>query len=108
LRDDVFRIVGEALRNAFMHAQASRIEVDIHYDESQFRVRIRDDGRGIDPEIVTDKGRPGHWGLRGMYERTKYVGGNLQVWSKLDSGTEIELSIPASAAYAKSPVQRRS
>jgi ligand-binding sensor domain-containing protein/signal transduction histidine kinase len=108
LRDDVFRIVGEALRNAFIHAQASRIEVDIHYDERQFRVRIRDDGRGIDPEIVAHKGRPGHWGLRGMHERTKRVGGNLQFWSKLDSGTEIELSIPASAAYAKSPAQRRS
>jgi len=56
---------------------------------------------------VTDKGRAGHWGLRGMHERAKLVGGNLGVWSKLDSGTEIELTIPASTAYAAS-TQRRS
>jgi len=108
LRDDVFRIVGEALRNAFIHAQASRIEVDIHYDERQFRVRVRDDGRGIDPEIVAHKGRPGHWGLRGMRERAKLLGGKLAVWSELDAGTEVELTIPASRAYETSPVRRRS
>jgi PAS domain S-box-containing protein len=100
LRDDVFRITGEALRNAFLHAQASRIEVEIHYDERQLRVRIRDDGKGIDSQIATDKGRPGHWGLHGMHERAKLVGGNLEVWSKPDSGTEIELTIPATIAYA--------
>ena len=107
LRDDIFRIGGEALRNAFLHAQASRIEVQIHYDERQLRVRIRDDGKGMDSQIVTDKGRPGHWGLRGMQERAKLVGGNLEVWSKPDSGTEIDLTIPASTAYA-TPTQRRS
>jgi len=102
LRDDVYRIVGEAMRNAFLHAEASRIEVEIHYDERQLRLRIRDDGKGIDPQIVTEKGRPGHWGLRGMHERAKRVGGNLGVWSKPDSGTEIEMTIPASTAYAAS------
>jgi signal transduction histidine kinase len=106
LRDDVYRITSEAMRNAFLHAEASRIEVEIHYDEHQLRVRIRDDGKGIDPQIVTEKGRPGHWGLRGMHERAKRVGGNLGVWSKPDSGTEIELTIPASTAYATS-TQRR-
>jgi len=108
LRDDVFRIAVEALRNAFLHAQASRIEVDICYGSERFRVRIRDDGKGINSQIVTDKGRPGHWGLRGMQERAELVGGNLGVWSKLDSGTEIELTIPASTAYAKSTAQRPS
>jgi signal transduction histidine kinase/ligand-binding sensor domain-containing protein len=108
LRDDVFRIAGEALRNAFVHAQASRIEVDIRYGAERFRVRIRDDGKGIESQIVTGKGRAGHWGLRGMHERAQLVGGNLGVWSKPDSGTEVELIIPASTAYAKSTTQRRS
>jgi len=108
LRDDVFRIAGEALRNAFLHAQASRIEVEIHYDERQLRVRIRDDGIGIDSQIATDKGRPGHWGLHGMHERAKLVGGNLEVWSKPDSGTEIELTIPATTAYATLTAKPRS
>jgi signal transduction histidine kinase len=57
---------------------------------------------------VTDKGRAGHWGLRGMRERAKLVGGDLEVWSKPDSGTEIELTIPASTAYATPSTERRS
>jgi PAS domain S-box-containing protein len=108
LRDNVFRIAAEALRNAFLYAEAGRIEVEIHCDERQLRLRIRDDGGGIDSQILADKGREGHWGLRGMHERAKLVGGNLEVWSTLDCGTEIELTIPASIAYAKPTTRRRS
>jgi ligand-binding sensor domain-containing protein/signal transduction histidine kinase len=108
LRDDVVRIAGEALRNAFIHAHASRIEVEIHYGQSRLRLRIRDDGKGIESGTVTDKGSAGHWGLRGMRERAKLVGGDLEVWSKPDSGTEIELTIPASTAYARPSPERRS
>jgi len=71
-------------------------------------MRVRDDGKGIDLKVVTDQGRSGHWGLPGMHERAKLVGGNLRVWSKPDSGTEIELIIPASTAYAKSSNEHRS
>ncbi len=108
LRDEVYRIAGEALRNAFRHAQAHQIEVEIRYDERQLRLRVRDDGKGIDPKVLSGDGREGHYGLHGMRERAKLVGGKLAVWSALDSGTEIELSIPASAAYATSPTRRRS
>src|SRR5262249_54682376 len=52
VRDDVYRIAGEAVRNAFLHAQAKEIEVEIRYDERQLRVRIRDNGKGIDPKIL--------------------------------------------------------
>jgi signal transduction histidine kinase len=107
LRDEVYRIAGETLRNAFRHAQARQIEVEIHYDAQQFRLRVRDDGKGIDPEILGEDPRPGHFGLHGMRERAKIVGGQLDVWSELDSGTEVELSIPASRAYA-TPSTRRS
>ena len=98
LRDDVYRIAGEALRNAFHHAQARRIEVEIQYDKSHLRLRVRDDGKGVDSEIFTE-GRSGHWGLQGMRERAKLLGGQLEVWSELDSGTEIQLIVPASIAY---------
>jgi signal transduction histidine kinase len=108
LRDEVYRIAGETLRNAFRHAQARQIEVEIHYDARQFRLRVRDDGKGIDPEILGEHPRPGHFGLHGMRERAKIVGGQLDVWSELDSGTEVELSIPASRAYETSPARRRS
>jgi signal transduction histidine kinase/ligand-binding sensor domain-containing protein len=102
LRDGVYRIAGEALRNAFRHAQARRIEVEIRYAERQLRLRIRDDGRGIDPKLLGEDEYTGHYGLPGMRERAELAGGKLAVWSELDSGTEVELSIPASKAYATS------
>ena len=107
LRDEVYRIAGEALRNAFRHARAQRIEVEILYGERWLRLRVRDDGKGIDPKLLSGDGPAGHYGLHGMRERAKLVGGRLAVWSKLDSGTEVELSIPASTVYAK-PARHRS
>jgi signal transduction histidine kinase/ligand-binding sensor domain-containing protein len=106
VRDEVYRIGGEAVRNAFRHAQATRIEVDIHYDRRVLRLRVRDDGKGIDSEILSEGGRAGHFGLPGMHERAKLVGGQLAVWSEVDSGTEVELTIPASVAYTKPPERR--
>ncbi len=99
LRDEVYRITGESIRNAFRHADAKQIEVEIHYDDRRLRVRVRDDGKGIDPKLLSDDGREGHFGLRGMRERAKLIGGKLTVWSELDAGTELELSIPAARAY---------
>lgn len=107
LRDEVYRIAGEAMRNAFRHAGAQRIEVEIRYDDRQLRVRVRDDGKGIDLELLGDNGREGHFGLRGMRERAKLIGGKLTVWSELDSGTEVELTIPAARAYVTAPERRR-
>jgi ligand-binding sensor domain-containing protein/signal transduction histidine kinase len=107
LRDEVYRIAGEALRNAFKHAKAQRIEVEIRYDERQLRLRVRDDGKGIEAKHLDGDGYAGHYGLRGMRERAKLMGGKLAVWSELDSGTEVELSIPASRAYETSPARRR-
>jgi ligand-binding sensor domain-containing protein/signal transduction histidine kinase len=108
LRDEVYRITGEALRNAFRHAQARQIEVEIRYDERQLRLRVRDDGKGIDPKFLNEEGRPGHWGLHGMHERARLVGAHLDVWSEVDSGTEVELRVPASVAYVTSPFRGRS
>lgn len=102
LRDDVYRIAGEALRNAFLHARAQRIEAEITYAERQFRLRIRDDGNGIAPEILQE-GRAGHYGLPGIRERATEIGGKLNIRSGAGSGTEIDLSIPGSIAYETSP-----
>jgi signal transduction histidine kinase/ligand-binding sensor domain-containing protein len=99
LRDEVYRITGEGIRNAFRHAEAKRIEVEIHYDDRRLRVRVRDDGKGIDLKLLSDDGREGHFGLRGMRERAKLIGGKLTVWSELDAGTEVDLRIPAARAY---------
>jgi signal transduction histidine kinase len=107
VRDEVYRIAGEALRNAFWHAQASQIEVEIRYDPRQLRLRVRDNGKGIAPNVLSEGGRAGHHGLPGMQERARLVGGKLTIWSELDSGTEAELTLPAALAYAKSPVAGR-
>jgi signal transduction histidine kinase len=100
IQDEAYRIARELLRNAFRHAQASQIEADIRYDDRLLRVRIRDDGKGIEPEVVKAGGRAGHWGLLGMRERAKRIGARLEFWSEVGAGTEVELSIPASIAYA--------
>jgi signal transduction histidine kinase/ligand-binding sensor domain-containing protein len=102
LRDETFRIVAEALRNAYSHAEAEQIEVELRYDEGYLRLRVRDDGKGIDRAVLSEGGREGHFGLRGMHERATLIGGKLTVWSAPGSGTEVELSIPASHAYAAS------
>jgi signal transduction histidine kinase len=101
VRDEVYRIASEALRNAFRHARARRIEVEIHYEKWLLRMRVRDDGKGIDAQVLGAGGRGGHHGLAGMRERAELVGGKLAVWSELESGTEIELTIPAAIAYAQ-------
>jgi signal transduction histidine kinase len=86
IRDEVYRIVAEALRNVFRHAGAKRIHVRIHYDKRRLGIVVQDDGRGIDPQFVRAGGRTRHHGLPSMYERTRLVGGKLIVRSELDSG----------------------
>jgi signal transduction histidine kinase len=108
VRDEVYRIASEALRNAFRHSGASLIEVDIQYDKREVRLRVRDDGKGIDPKVLDAGARAGHHGMPGMHERARLAGGKLTVWSELSSGTEIELTIPTALAYkASAEVQTR-
>ncbi len=99
LRDEIYRIAREALRNAFRHARAQKIEAEITYGDSQFLLHVRDDGSGIDLEVVNQGARGGHWGLPGMRERTKRFGGKVEVWSEHEAGTEVSLRVPASIAY---------
>jgi signal transduction histidine kinase len=99
-RDDIYRIAAEALRNAFRHARAGQVEVEIRYDHEQFRLRVRDDGKGIDREVLARQGVEGHFGLRGMPERAALLGGKLTVWSDVGTGTEVELRLPGKTVYA--------
>ena len=73
VHNEAYRIGCEALRNAFRHVQASRVEVAIQYGDRQFRLRISDNGKGIDPKIIEDGGRTGHHGLPGMRETEPVV-----------------------------------
>ena len=98
--DETLRIASEALRNAFHHAEARRIDVEIRYDTRQLLVRVRDDGKGIAPDVLSAGEKEGHFGLSGMRERAALVGGKLAVRSS-GAGTEVEFSAPGSRAYSR-------
>jgi ligand-binding sensor domain-containing protein/signal transduction histidine kinase len=99
LRDEIYRIVLEALRNAFRHAGARRVEVRILYEEHQLQVRILDDGGGIAPGVLCHEKRAGHWGLPGMRERSRSIGGEIDIRSEPGNGTEVKLRVPARLIY---------
>jgi len=99
IREETYSIGREALINALTHSEANNIEAEITYESREFRLRIRDDGRGIDPAVLEKGGRDDHWGLQGMRERAKRIGAKLDLWSRPGSGTEVELTVPASTAY---------
>ncbi|MCP3101495.1 histidine kinase [Myxococcus sp. K15C18031901] len=103
VRDEVFHIGREALMNAFQHAEAGRIEAELTYDFGMLRLRIRDDGRGVEEAFLRDGGKPGHWGLSGMRERALRIGAQLEIWCRAGAGTEVELRVPASVAYPVAP-----
>jgi signal transduction histidine kinase/ligand-binding sensor domain-containing protein len=100
LQDEVYRISREVIRNAFAHAAASHIEVEVRYDPDHLRLRVRDDGKGIDPKVLAG-GQSGHFGIPGMRERAERIGAHLDFWSEVGAGTEAELTVPASMAYQK-------
>jgi signal transduction histidine kinase len=106
LRDEVYRIGREALINAFRHARANRIDVTLTFTSNKLRLRVRDDGCGIDSNTL-QSGRDGHWGLSGMRERADRIGARLQLFSSPSAGTEIELSVPGSVAFQDEPAARR-
>jgi ligand-binding sensor domain-containing protein/signal transduction histidine kinase len=102
IRDEVYQIGHEALSNAFRHAHATEIEVELEYAARYLRVLVRDNGGGIDAEVLRT-GRDGHWGLSGMKERTERIGGRLRVLSSSVAGTEVELSVPGRIAFESRP-----
>jgi signal transduction histidine kinase/ligand-binding sensor domain-containing protein len=83
----------EAITNAFRHAGASRITVEINSDGSAVRLRCHDNGSGIHPDVLQG-GKDGHWGLIGMRERAKNIGGVFECWSVPARGTEISVTAP--------------
>ncbi|HKC95196.1 MAG TPA: PAS domain S-box protein [Nitrospira sp.] len=102
IKDEVYRIGREALVNAFRHSGANRVDIELEYADSDLRLRVRDNGCGIDPEVL-EAGREGHWGLAGMRERATRIGGLLKISSSANAGTEVQLSIPSALAFQPSP-----
>ncbi|MGA9803942.1 MAG: PAS domain S-box protein [Terriglobales bacterium] len=97
---EVYRIAIEALRNSFQHAEARHIKVEIRHEEKEFRVLVRDDGKGIDSKSLGAEGVKGHYGLHGMRERAKLIGSEIVIRSEVGAGTDVELRVAAITAYA--------
>jgi signal transduction histidine kinase len=100
IRDEAYVIGREALCNAFRHAHASKIEVEVEYSASYFRVLIRDDGSGFNAGVGDSLGGS-RWGLWTMKELAKRVGARLKILSRVGAGTEVELLVPAEIAFGK-------
>jgi signal transduction histidine kinase len=99
VRDEIYRIGYEAIRNASTHSKASQLEIELRYARDVV-LRVSDNGIGIDPGIG-DRGKDGHFGLQGMRERTARIGGNLTLGSSSNSGTEIKLVVPGDIVFRK-------
>jgi ligand-binding sensor domain-containing protein/signal transduction histidine kinase len=106
VKDDIYRIAREALRNSYQHANARHIEAEVRYGDSDLCVRVRDDGIGVDSAVLARGRREGHWGLPAMRERSEGLGARLDLWSEKNAGTEVELRIPAAIAYRTFPLSR--
>jgi Signal transduction histidine kinase len=102
IRDEVYRIGRELLRNAFLHAHAHHIEAEIRYSDHALILLVRDDGNGIEPTVIKEGGRSGHWGLPGIRERAKQIQAHLDFWTENRAGTEVQLAVPGSVAYKSS------
>jgi signal transduction histidine kinase len=95
---EVYSIGREALVNSFCHSGATGIEVELEYTATQMRMVVRDDGCGIDPQVL-EYDREGHWGLAGMRERADRIGGKLKIFRRAEGGTEVELNVPGDLAF---------
>ena len=107
IRDEIYSIGREALTNAFRHAHASSMEVELEYAADGLRVLVRDNGHGFDSEVLRF-GRDGHWGLSGMHERAKRINAKLRVLSRPSAGTEVELSVPSRVVFIPQPANATS
>jgi signal transduction histidine kinase len=93
VQEQISLIGREALANALRHSKASSIEAEVEYSPRSLRVVVRDNGCGIDPQMLRAE-RNTHWGLVGMRERAGSIGAQLRIWSRPGAGTEVEISVP--------------
>jgi signal transduction histidine kinase len=106
VQEQIYRIAREALVNALRHSEATSIEAEVEYLPGRLRVVVRDNGCGIDPEVIRSGRRDGHWGMASMRERAENIGAQLKVGSRPAAGTDVELSIPNHVAFTNHPNSR--
>jgi signal transduction histidine kinase len=99
IQEQLFLIGREAVINALRHSGATKIEVEVQYLRTCFCVLVRDNGCGINPEVVL-RARDSHWGLSGMRERAENIGARFGIWSRPRAGTEVRVAIPVDVVMA--------
>ena len=96
-QQEAFHIGSEAIRNACLHADAMRIEIELHF-EPDLLLRVKDDGKGMSPAVAA-LGREGHFGLRCMRERASRIGARLSIDTSPGAGTVVTLRLPRAIAF---------
>ena len=99
VRDEIYRIGYEAIRNAYLHARGTRLEVELRYGQD-LTVCVRDNGLGIEPTVAS-QGKDGHFGLKGMHERAARIGAQLTLTSSATAGTEMTVVVPGRIVFRK-------
>jgi signal transduction histidine kinase len=102
VRDEIYRVGYEAIRNACIHSKGSRLEVELKYGHDLV-LRVIDNGVGIDP-TMGDYGKEGHFGLQGMRERVARIGGGLTIVGSAGAGTEITVVVPGGIVFREPSV----
>jgi signal transduction histidine kinase len=97
VRDEVYRIGYEAIRNACVHSRATLLRVELSYAQD-LTLKVSDNGIGIDADTIR-RGKPGHFGLQSMRERADRIVGKFSVESASDLGTAINLWVPGGIIY---------
>lgn len=98
---EALAILTEAIANAYRHAQAQNIEVEVGFGARELMCIVRDDGVGIPGDVLEQGGREHHWGMRGMAERAAWIGARLTLHVPPGGGTEWQLALPAALAYTR-------
>lgn len=107
VQDELLMIGREALSNAVRHAGATQLGIWLHFEPRRMTLRIVDDGTGLPTEFTSAQGRPGHHGIKGMFERAHRLHGSLRIRNRAEGGTEVEVRVLASEAYAPAARARR-
>jgi signal transduction histidine kinase len=97
VRDEVYRVGYEAIRNAHAHSGGNHLEVQLRYADD-LTLRVRDNGMGADASTFS-AGKEGHYGVRGMRERAGRIGAKLNIVSDAKRGTEVCLIVPGKIAF---------
>jgi signal transduction histidine kinase len=93
IQQQLFLIGREAVLNALRHSKATKIEVELQYLRGSVRIFVRDNGCGINPDVVQAKS-DSYWGLREMRDRAGTIGAEFGIWSRPGAGTEVRIAAP--------------